>query len=129
MARDINEVVLMGNLTDDPEVKTSPDRTKTVAKFRLCTSRTFMQDGEQTTKKQFHNITTFGRTAEICHDYLHKGSRVYVKGTLEYSSWDDKKTGEKRYRTEIILIPHEGLNMLDGGPKSQDDTGDDEPQN
>lgn len=119
MARSINKCELMGNLATDPEVRYTAE-PKAVATFRLVTDSPVKSDGEWTTEPEYHNIVAFGRTAEICKEYLHKGSRVIIEGRLKTRSWDDKDSGKKQYRTEII-VNDDGLYLLDKG-KGQKDT-------
>lgn len=106
--------MVIGNLTRDPEVRTTPSG-QPVATLGVATSRSWMnQNGIKQEETEFHSIVAWGRLAEICQQYLHKGNRVYVEGRLKTRSWDDPN-GNKRYRTEIIA---EGLIMLDRAPAS-----------
>lgn len=99
---DLNKVMLIGRLTRDPEVKTIPSG-QTVATFSIATGRqwTDKQSGEKKSATEFHNIVAWRRLAEICGQYLKKGSQVYIEGSLQTRSWDDQ-SGTKRYRTEVI---------------------------
>jgi len=102
MAGSVNKVILIGNLTRDPEVRSTPSG-QTVANLGLATNRTFKdRDGNRQEKVEFHNIVLWGRQAELAQQYLSKGRSVYIEGRLETSSWDDKQTGQKRYKTEVI---------------------------
>lgn len=75
-----------------------------MATFGLATNRNFKdKNGERQEQTEFHNIVAFGRTAEVIGQYLKKGRPVYVEGRIQTRSWDDKNTGEKKYRTEIVL--------------------------
>jgi len=109
----LNKVMLIGNLGRDPEVR-STSQGQPVANFTLATSRK-VKDRAGILQKQteWHNIVCFGRSAEIAGQYLRKGKQVFVEGRLQNRSWDDQKTGEKRYRTEIIC---ENFQMLGGRP-------------
>ncbi len=103
MAKSVNKVILVGHLGKDPEVKYTPSGTP-VAKFSLATSERFKdKDGNWQDRTEWHNITAWQRTAEIAGEYLKKGSQVYIEGRLRTDSWDDKETGQKKYRTEIVV--------------------------
>jgi len=98
----VNKVILVGRLGKDPEIRSTPSGT-TVAKFSLATDDRYTdKNGEKQERTEWHNITMFGKLAEICGQYLRKGKLVYVEGSIRTDSWDDKETGQKRYRTEII---------------------------
>jgi len=102
MARGVNKVILLGNLGKDPEVKSTPSGMS-IATFSLATSSSVKdKDGNWQDKTEWHNIKAFGRTAEIAGEYLKKGRTVYIEGRIHYESWDDKETGQKKYRTEIL---------------------------
>jgi single-strand DNA-binding protein len=97
----VNKVILVGNLGKDPELKYTPSGTP-VAKFSLATGDRFKdKDGNWQDRTEWHNITAWSRTAEIAGEYLKKGSRVYIEGSLRTHSWDDKTSGQKKYMTEI----------------------------
>jgi len=101
--KSVNKVILLGNLGKDPEVKYTPQGTP-VAKFSLATNERFKdKDGNWQDRTEWHNITAWARTAEIAGEYLKKGSKVYIEGSLRTHSWDDKTSGQKKYMTEIIV--------------------------
>jgi single-strand DNA-binding protein len=101
MAKSVNKVILIGNVGKDPEVKYTPSGTP-VAKFSLATNERYKdKDGNWQDRTEWHNLLAWQRTAEIVGEYVKKGSKVYIEGSLRTSSWDDKSTGEKKYRTEI----------------------------
>jgi len=103
MARGVNKVILVGNLGKDPEVKYTPGGMA-VAKFSLATSeRKKDKEGNWQDHTEWHNLTAFGRTAEIAGEYLKKGRTVFIEGALRTSSWDDKESGQKKYKTEVIV--------------------------
>ncbi len=103
MAKSVNKVILIGNLGKDPEVKYTPSGTP-VAKFSLATNERYKdKDGNWQDRTEWHNLVAWQRTAEIIGEYVKKGSKIYVEGSLRTSSWDDKNTGEKKYRTEIVV--------------------------
>lgn len=99
----VNKVILVGNLTADPDVKATPKGTY-VAKLRLATNAYVGKDDEGKRKEQteFHSLVAFGKTAEFAGQYLKKGRCVAVEGRLQTSSWDDQ-AGQKRWRTEVVI--------------------------
>jgi single-strand DNA-binding protein len=112
MAKSVNKVILIGNLGKDPEVKFTPQGTA-VAKFSLATNERYKdKSGEWQDRTEWHNIVAWQRLAEIAGEYLKKGRSVYIEGRLRTDSWDDKETGQKKYRTEIVA---NDLVLLGGG--------------
>lgn len=106
---DLNKATLIGRLTRDPETKTIPSGQQ-VTTFGLATNRVYTdQTGQKQEFVEFHNIVAWRRLAEICAQYLHKGSKIYLEGRLQTRSWDGQD-GIKRYRTEIVA---ENMIMLD----------------
>jgi single-strand DNA-binding protein len=102
MAGSVNKVILVGRLGKDPELRSIPSGTS-VAKFSLATDDRFTDKaGEKQERTEWHNIVVWGKLAEICGQYLRKGRLVYIEGSIRTDSWDDKETGVKKYRTEII---------------------------
>ncbi|HWZ41960.1 MAG TPA: single-stranded DNA-binding protein [Candidatus Saccharimonadales bacterium] len=102
MAKSLNKVMLIGNLGKDPEVKFTPSGMA-VAKFTVATNERFKdKSGEWQDRTEWHSIVAWQRLAEIVGEYLKKGQKVYIEGRLQTSSWDDKNSGEKKYRTEIV---------------------------
>jgi single-strand DNA-binding protein len=111
MAKSVNKVILLGNVGKDPEIRSTPGGTM-VASFSLATTdRTKDQAGAWTDRTEWHNLVAFQRTAEIIRDYVKKGSKLYIEGKIQTRSWDDKTSGEKKYRTEIIV---NDLSLLSG---------------
>jgi single-strand DNA-binding protein len=103
MAKSVNKVILIGNLGKDPEVKFTPNGVP-VAKFSLATNERFKDKaGEWQDRTEWHNIVAWQRLAEIVGEYVKKGSKIYIEGRLQTSSWEDKQSGEKKYRTEIVV--------------------------
>ena len=103
MAKSVNKVILLGNVGKDPEVNFLPSGSA-VAKFGLATSDRFKdKGGEWQDRTEWHNLVAFGKVAEIIRDYVKKGAKLYVEGSLRTSSWDDKTSGQKKYKTEIIV--------------------------
>ena len=103
MAKSVNKVILIGTLGKDPELKYTPQGTA-VTKFSMATNENFKdkQSGEWKERTEWHNIVCWQRTAEVAAEYLKKGGKVYIEGRLTTRSWDDKETGQKKYKTEII---------------------------
>ncbi len=98
----LNKAMLFGNITKDPEIRALPSGIK-VASFGLATNRTYKdKNGVKQEKSDFHNIVVFGKQAELIGQYMKKGSSLYVEGRIESRSWDDA-SGQKKYRTEIIV--------------------------
>jgi len=98
----INKAFIFGNLTRDPEVRALPSGAQ-VASFAVATNRVWKdKNGAQQKSVDFHNVVVFGRQAEIAAQYLKKGKSVFVEGRIQTRSWDDKTSGQKKYRTEIV---------------------------
>jgi len=96
----INKVILIGNLGKDPEMKFTPSG-KATCKFSLATNAKWTDaNGEKKEAVTWHNIETWGRIAEICNEYLHKGSQVYIEGRIDNRSWDDQ--GVKKYFSSVV---------------------------
>ena len=111
MAKGVNKVILLGNVGKDPEIRTTASGT-TVATFSLATAdRAKDPQGNWTDRTEWHNLVAFQRTAEIVRDYVKKGSQLYVEGKIQTRSWDDKESGQKKYRTEILV---NDLSLLGG---------------
>ena len=111
MAKSVNKVILLGNVGKDPEIRSTGGGTM-VANFTLATSDRFQDaQGNWQDRTEWHNLVAFKRTAEIVRDYVKKGSKLYIEGKIQTRSWDDKETGAKRYRTEIIV---NDLSLLSG---------------
>ncbi len=105
----LNKVMIIGNLTRDPESRTTPQGVQ-VTTFTVATNFIWTDpSGQKQEKVEYHNIVAWRKLGEICAQYLTKGSKVYVEGRLQTRSWDDQN-GNKRYRTEIIA---ENMIMLD----------------
>jgi len=96
----INKAILIGNLGADPEVRYSQSGTA-IANFTVATTETWTKDGNKEEKTEWHRVVFFGKVAEICGEYLKKGSKCYIEGKLQTRQWDDKE-GNKRYTTEIV---------------------------
>jgi single-strand DNA-binding protein len=106
--RGVNKVILIGNLGKDPELRYLPSGGP-VTKFSLATGARWKdKDGQWQDRTDWHNIVAFGRTAEVCNEYLKKGSPIYVEGRIQTRSYDDRD-GNKKWITEIIA---QSVNML-----------------
>jgi single-strand DNA-binding protein len=113
-----NLVILVGNTGKEVELKHTSSGTA-VAKFTLATNERFKDKNEQWQERtEWHNVTCWGRLAEIAAEYVQKGRTLYIKGTLRTDSWDDKQTGQKRYMTYInakdIILLGSGNGKSDG---------------
>ena len=100
----VNKVLLIGHLTADPDVKATAGGTY-VARMRLATNSYAGKDDEGKPKEraEYHSLVAFGKTAEFAGTYLKKGRLVYIDGRLQTSSWDDAASGQKKYRTEVVI--------------------------
>lgn len=117
MAGSLNSAQVIGNLTRDPELKTTDGGTQ-FCKFGVATNRKWKdKDGKVVEQVEFHNVIAWGKLAEIINQYQRKGSKIYIQGRLQTQSWEDKESGKKMYRTEIVA---ENMIMLGGGNKSND---------
>jgi single-strand DNA-binding protein len=125
----VNKVLLIGNLGRDPEVRTTPSG-QSVASFTLATSRRWKdRDGNRQEQTEWHNIVVWGKQAETASQYLTKGKQIYVEGRIQTRSWDDKTSGEKKYRTEIVcdnfqMLGSRGDGGGGGGSRHTEDAGD-----
>ncbi len=119
MARGINKVILIGHLGQDPQVRHTQDN-RPVTRLRLATTESWRDrtSGERRDSTEWHNVVCFGRTAEIAEQYLHKGSFVYVEGSLRTSSYE--REGVKQYSTDIVART---VNMLDSRRSGEMDEG------
>src|SRR6185503_412394 len=98
----LNKAIVIGNLTRDPELRSLPSGIK-VCTFSLATNRVWKdKNGTRQDSTDYHNVVVFGRQAETVAQYMKKGSSILVEGRMQTRSWDDKTSGEKKYRTEIV---------------------------
>jgi len=115
MAKGVNKVFLLGNVGKDPEIRSTPSGT-TVATFSLATAdRRKDAQGNWADSTEWHNLVAFQRTAEIVRDYVKKGTQIFVEGKIQTRSWDDKESGQKKYRTEILVNELSLLGKPGGG--------------
>lgn len=120
MARSLNKVILIGNLTRDVELRYTPQGAA-VAAFGLATNRQWKVADQVKEATEFHNIVAWNKLAELCGQMLVKGSRAYVEGRLQTRDWVDQ-SGAKRYRTEIVI---DEMILLGGKTKNGEGTGED----
>jgi single-strand DNA-binding protein len=119
--KSVNKVILIGNLGNDPEVKFTPSGMP-VAKFSLATNERYKdKSGEWQDRTEWHAIVAWQRLAETVGEYATKGSKLYLEGKLQTTSWEDKQSGEKKYRTEIVA---QELVLLDARGEGASDNGD-----
>ena len=98
----LNKAMVIGNLTRDPELRSLPSGVK-VCSFSLATNRVWKdKNGAKQESADYHNVVVFGRQAETVAQYMKKGNSMLVEGRMQTRSWDDKTSGEKKYRTEVV---------------------------
>ena len=116
MARGINKVILIGNLGQDPETRYMPSGGA-VTNLTIATSESWKdkQTGQPQERTEWHRVVFFNRLAEIAGEYLKKGSKVYIEGSLRTRKWQDKSTGADRYTTEIVANEMQMLDSRGGG--------------
>ena len=108
-----NKVILLGNLTRDPEVRYTPKGTA-VTELGMAVNRVYTaENGEKREETTFVDITLWGRTAEIAGEYLKKGRPVFIEGRLQLDTWDDKQSGQKRSKLKVV---GEGLQLIGSRP-------------
>ena len=109
----LNKVLLLGNVTRDPEVRYTP-KGSAVCDLGIAVNRAYTTDsGEKREEVTFVDVTLWGRTAEVASEYLKKGRPVFIEGRLQMDSWDDKQTGQKRTRLRVVA---ENMQLLGGRP-------------
>jgi single-strand DNA-binding protein len=107
--RSINKVIIIGNVTRDPEIKQTVSG-QPIATFGIATNRDWMtRNGERHTSSEFHEVVAWSKLADICSKYIRKGKLIYIEGYLKTRSWDTPE-GVKKFRTEIVV---NDLIMLD----------------
>src|SRR3989337_4495390 len=120
----LNKAIVIGNLTRDPELRSLPSGIK-VCSFAVATNRVWKdKNGARQEAADYHNVVVFGRQAENVAQYMKKGNSILVEGRMQTRSWDDKTSGEKKYRTEIDADrtqfgPKGGGGGSAGAPKAQ----------
>jgi single-strand DNA-binding protein len=115
-----NKVILLGNLTRDPEVRYTPKGTA-VTEIGMAVNRVYSaENGEKREETTFVDVTLWGRTAEIAGEYLKKGRPVLIEGRLQLDTWDDKQSGQKRSKLKVI---GEGLQLIGSRPGGSSGSG------
>jgi single-strand DNA-binding protein len=121
---DLNKVMIIGRLTRDPELRTTTSGMS-VCNMGVATgyAYTSKQTGQKVEQTEFHNVVMFAKLAEIANQYLKKGTQVFIEGRLQTRSWEDKTSGQKKYRTEIvadnmIMLARPSGSSITGGSSS-----------
>jgi len=128
MARGLNKVLIIGNLGRDPELRYTPGG-KPVTAFSIAVSRTWTtSNGEKREATEWFNVVAWGNLAEVCNQYLRKGSRVYIEGRLQTRSWDDPE-GQRHSRTEVVANEMIILDSRAGGSGANGIAGGGEQEN
>ena len=118
-----NKVILLGNLTRDPEIRYTPKGTA-VTELGMAVNRVYTaENGEKREETTFVDVTLWGRTAEIAGEYLKKGRPVFIEGRLQLDTWDDKTSGQKRSKLKVV---GEGLQLIGSRPAGSAGGGGDE---
>jgi single-strand DNA-binding protein len=139
MAKDLNKVMIIGRLGVDPEIRYTPSGNP-VTTFRVAAGRQWTDaGGERREETEWFSVVTWNKLAEICKQYLGKGSRVYIEGRLQTRSWEDAQSGQTRYKTEVIAsdmiildnrgrdgAPYEDERPYRANERFSDDIGDDD---
>ena len=111
----LNKVMLMGNLTRDPEIKYTPKGTA-IANFGIAVNRTYTPEGgEKREEVTFIDLEAWGRTAEVIGEYFKKGRPIFIEGRLKLDQWDDKQTGKKMSKLRVVVDTFEFLGSREGG--------------
>jgi single-strand DNA-binding protein len=122
----LNKVMIIGNLGRDPEVRTTPSG-QPVASFSVATNRKWNdREGNKREETEWHNVEVWGRLAEVAGQYLRKGSQLYVEGRLKTDSWEDRTSGEKKYKTKVVGDTFQMLGRRGG--YDEESPGDGSPQ-
>jgi single-strand DNA-binding protein len=120
VAKTVNSVTLLGNIGKDPEVKALASGTK-VATFSVATANRYKHNDEWVEQTEWHNCVAWAGLADIIGKYVKKGGKLYLEGRLQTRSWDNKETGKKEYRTEIVVSDVTLLGAPTGKRESSDD--------
>ena len=128
-SRGVNKVILVGNLGNDPESRFLPSGGA-VTNITVATSETWKdkQTGQPQERTEWHRVVFFNRLAEIVNEYLHKGSKVYLEGSLRTRKWQDKQSGQDRYTTEIVASEMQMLDSRGSGQSGGQSGGQYQPQ-
>src|SRR3954462_14677595 len=127
-----NKVILMGNLTRDPQMKYLPSQTAVVDFGLACNRKYKTQSGEQKEEVTFVDCSAFGRTAEVINEYFKKGKPIFIEGRLRYETWEDKQGGGKRHKLSVHIDNFQFIGGRDGaggggGPEGGGGYGDEAP--
>lgn len=123
--RNLNKVMLIGNLTRDPEIRYTP-QGNAVASFVVATNREWVSEGEKKQAADFHNVVAWNKLAEICGQLLGKGTKVYIEGRLQTRNWEDGQ-GSRKYKTEVVI--DDMIVLARGKGMGQDEEGEFAPEN
>ena len=113
----VNKVILIGNLGADPEIRYTQSGAA-VANLRIATTETWKKDGVKEEQTEWHRVVSFGRLAEICGEYLSKGSKIYIEGRIQTRKWQDRD-GNDKYTTEIVAREMKMLSPKGAGNQGQ----------
>jgi len=118
MAKGVNKVFILGHVGKEPEIRTTSGGM-TIASFTVATAdRQKDAQGNWQDKTEWHNMVAFQRTAEIVRDYVKKGTQLFIEGKIQTRSWEDKESGQKKYKTEILINELSLLGTPGGGSKA-----------
>jgi single-strand DNA-binding protein len=125
----VNKVILVGNLGRDPEVRYTSGG-QAVASLRIATSRSWTdkQSGQRKEETEWHDVEVWGKQAEQCGEYLSKGRQVYVEGRLKTDKWQDKQSGQERYKVKVVADTVRFLSSGAGGGRGAGAGGGGRPQ-
>jgi single-strand DNA-binding protein len=119
-SRSVNKVILIGNLGGDPELRHTVSNIP-VVNFTVATNENWVnKEGVREERTEWHRVVAWRRLAEICHEYLRKGSQVYIEGKLQTRSWEDQN-GQKRFMTEVVADEMVILGQRGGGAQAEAD--------
>lgn len=104
MAKSVNKALLLGYVGKAPEIRSTAGGTLAASFSLATTERQEDRQGNWTDKTEWHNLLAYGRTAEIVRDYVKKGTHLFIQGKIQTRSWDDMDSGQKKYRTEIVVF-------------------------
>lgn len=120
MSRGVNKVILLGNLGEDPQVREGKSGNFTT--FTLATSSSYKDaSGQEQSTTEWHDLVAYKRIGEIIAQYLRKGSKVFIEGTLSTRTWQDQQTGQDRSKTSIVVREMQMLDSKGGGKKQSDE--------
>ena len=104
MAKSVNKALLLGYVGKAPEIRSTAGGTLAASFSLATTERQEDRQGNWIEKTEWHNLVAYGRTAEIVRDYVNKGTRLFIQGKIQTRSWDDKESGQKKYRTQVVVL-------------------------